>query len=249
MLGILFLAANWGFAAGGIVILGCGGALGWIARGAWAKRYVQNYRCTREAGDAGPCSGYPTVECYENRMGRMTSESATAKFKDPGVDIAIPEDWGKVVPPGTVPYPFRERELQRAGTSVQRETETAVFHRKDGTPVPVRHVWDDEAAKHGTTIAYEELEPMFLDQFLLRYFAGLMPRKLWQLEEVSADHRIIPASAPWDQFVILNAWAKEMPLLFQQLTGYKLNEHQLNNAIAEYARRLRKSAQREAETV
>ena len=45
---------------------------------------------------------------------------------------------------------------------------------------------------------------------------------------------------PWKAFVdtAVSGWAKEMPLLFEQMTGYSLNDIQLNNAIAEWARRL-----------
>ena len=48
-------------------------------------------------------------------------------------------------------------------------------------------------------------------------------------------------NSPWKSACNSAAWLKEMPLLFEQMTGYKLNELQLNNAIAEWARRLSKS--------
>jgi hypothetical protein len=102
----------------------------------------------------------------------------------------------------------------------------SVFY-SDGYPLPVRKAWGD--------IPYEELGPMFLDQFLLRYFAPWMCRS-----GLSAADTL----SPWDTFAYANPWAKEMPLLFEQLTGYKLNDMQLNNAIAEYVRRSQKSARK-----
>ena len=119
---------------------------------------------------------------------------------------------------------------QRAENPVQRKTETAVFH-SDGYPLPVRKAWGD--------VAYDELSPMFLDQFLLRYDHALMP-----------DHQefvlgLCHYPSPWEGFTAYCPWAKERPLLFEQLTGYKLNELQLNNAIAEYVRRLQKNAAKE----
>jgi hypothetical protein len=108
---------------------------------------------------------------------------------------------------------------------VARRSAQAVFH-SDGYPMPVRKAWGD--------IAYDELGPMFLDQFLLRYFPDLMKPEPYTL---AAEVGI----SPWDAFSESNSWAKDMPLLFEQLTGYKLNEMQLNNAIAEYVRRLQKA--------
>ena len=84
---------------------------------------------------------------------------------------------------------------------------------------------------------YEELEGMFLDQFLIRFFHSLMP----QVQMPLAGERDGRKLSPWECFMALRPWAKEMPLLFEQMTGYTLNEVQLNNAIAEYARRLSKS--------
>ena len=105
--------------------------------------------------------------------------------------------------------------------------EDAVFH-SDGYPMPVRKAWGD--------IAYDELGPMFLDQFLLRYFPTLMPESI-----TDACYRDGRSLNPWELFVDQETWAKDMPVLFEQLTGYKLNELQLNNAIAEYVRRLQKA--------
>ena len=73
---------------------------------------------------------------------------------------------------------------------------------------------------------------MFLDQFLLRFFHSLMP-ETWVLRFDAPGVSL----APWPMFVNLHPWAEEMPLLFEQMTGYTLNEIQLNNAIAEWARR------------
>jgi hypothetical protein len=115
--------------------------------------------------------------------------------------------------------------------------EDAVFRTKAGRPVASRKTWDDRIAKQTqgavTEIPYDELEGMFLDQFLLRYFHSLMSQYV-HLERWK--------SSPWDNFISHYEWAKEMPWLFEQMTGYKLNEHQLNNAIAEYARRLQRQA-------
>ena len=105
----------------------------------------------------------------------------------------------------------------------------AVFH-SDGYPMPVRKAWGD--------IGYDELSPMFLDQFLLRYFHELMPQTAMLLG-------VTIQSDPWNDFALSFPWAKDMPLLFEQLTGYKLNELQLNNAIAEYVRRLQKNDAKE----
>lgn len=101
----------------------------------------------------------------------------------------------------------------------------AAFLDKDKRIMPTRRAWGE--------LPYEELAPMFLDQFLLRYFAGLMkpveylPLGTW--------------NSPWEEFVVQNPWGKEMPLLFEQLTGYKLNDRQLNEAIGEWVSRLEKS--------
>lgn len=139
---------------------------------------------------------------------------------------------------GTMGAPALVGNSRRAETSVQRKTATAVFH-SDGYPMPVRKAWGD--------VPYDELGPMFLDQFLLRYFSDLMPSliprndgvMLWWLREDSYE---FDGRDPWASFLAACSWAKEMPLLFEQLTGYKLNELQLNNAIAEYVRRLQKSS-------
>ena len=133
---------------------------------------------------------------------------------------------------------------QRAENPVQRKTEIALFHRKDGTPVDAPHAWVEMARKHRGEIAYDELSPMFLDQFLLRYFPELMNPDIVALMCVDSSGAV---TRPWDAFVSIATWAKDMPLLFEQLTGYKLNELQLNNAIAEYYRRLQKKPVQSAE--
>lgn len=102
-----------------------------------------------------------------------------------------------------------------------------VFY-SDGYPLAERKAWGD--------VPYAELEQMFLDQFLLRYFSGLMPKGF----DNDASWKTCEGESPWDYFVALNPWFKEMPTLFRQMTGYKLNDHQLSNAIVEYSRRLQK---------
>lgn len=133
----------------------------------------------------------------------------------------------------------RETNLQRAATPMQRETETALFQASNGAPVPSPRTWDKRLEPFGgpKTIAYEDLEGMFLDQFLLRFFHSLMP-ETWVLRFDAPGVSL----APWPTFVKMHPWATEMPLLFEQMTGYTLNEIQLNNAIAEWARRLSKTS-------
>ena len=131
--------------------------------------------------------------------------------------------------------------LQRAATPGPRETETtALFKTSAGQAIESPRTWDKRLEKFGgpTTIPYEELEGMFLDQFLLRYFYSLMPQEVFAYMTVGGWDNC----APWEGFVKRNPWAKEMPLLFEQMTGYTLNEIQLNNAIAEWARRLERLA-------
>lgn len=127
-------------------------------------------------------------------------------------------------------------ESQRAETPVQRETQNTGIKTFTGQPVESPRYWDQRLEKitggAKTQIPYDDLEGMFLDQFLLRYFYSLMPQGfIWG--EATQN--------PWDDFVLLCPWAIEMPLLFEQLTGYALNAIQLNNAIAEWSRRLSKT--------
>jgi len=127
-----------------------------------------------------------------------------------------------------------------AATPGPRETHGSIFETKSGHPVESPLYWDKRRLAHNlpAKIAYEELEGMFLDQFLLRYFPELM--------ETTGDLFVrspLPKSNPWDLFCQASPWkwTKYMPLLFEQMTGYSLNEIQLNNAIAEWARRVSKS--------
>lgn len=134
---------------------------------------------------------------------------------------------------------------QRADTPVQRGTETfdasqiPIFKTNAGEAIGSPRNWDKRLEKFGgpAAIPYEELEGMFLDQFLLRYFYSLMPER-WDFEMPAT----VSSMKPWNAFVWMQPWAKEMPLLFEQMTGYSLNEIQLNNAIAEWARRVSKSS-------
>lgn len=116
----------------------------------------------------------------------------------------------------------------------------AVFKTQSGETLESPRTWDKRLEQFGgpKSIPYEELEGMFLDQFLLRFFHELMPQT-WNVR--------IPegSKSPWPAFVWLCPWAKEMPLLFEQMTGYSLNDIQLNNAIAEWARRLSKTEVRQ----
>jgi hypothetical protein len=132
----------------------------------------------------------------------------------------------------------------RAETPVQRETQKAALQTKAGQSIGSPRTWDKRLETFGgpTTIPYEELEGMFLDQFLLRYFYSLMPETI---TFAGTPISRLSASRPWDSFLLECPWAKEMPLLFEQMTGYALNEIQLNNAIAEWARRLSKTPRAE----
>jgi hypothetical protein len=98
---------------------------------------------------------------------------------------------------------------------------TILFRATDGESLPGQKAWGE--------LPYEELAPMFLDQFLIRYFHDLMK---------PPDMRML--QTPWKAFLETNPWAKEMPTLFWLLTSYKLKEQQLNFAIAEYTERMAK---------
>jgi hypothetical protein len=131
-----------------------------------------------------------------------------------------------------------------------REMQNAALQTKAGDLVEPPYYWDQNIGKitNGakTSIPYDDLEGMFLDQFLLRYFYSLMPDViprsdgaiLFWLREDSIE---LQPREPWSSFTKACPWAKEMPLLFAQMTGYTLNGIQLNNAIAEWARRLSKT--------
>ena len=96
----------------------------------------------------------------------------------------------------------------------------AVFQ-SGGKPLAIRAAWGD--------VLHEEQAPMFMDQFLLRYFYDLV-------QPIDENAR----GRPWDLFVQKNPWAKEMPVLFHQLTSIKLTDMQLNGAIADYMSRAAK---------
>lgn len=143
---------------------------------------------------------------------------------------------------GQFKMPMTLHRDQPADTPIAPVTPQPVFKTQSGQAVESPRTWDQRLARFGgpEQIPYEELEGMFLDQFLLRYFYSLMPTQPmltlygWEGQSISG---------PWDAFVRRNEWSKEMPLLFEQMTGYKLNDLQLNNVIAEWARRLSKSSE------
>jgi hypothetical protein len=120
-------------------------------------------------------------------------------------------------PPDASDRPRREWRREHLGDYF--DPPAAAIQRMDGTPLASRKAWGQ--------IPYEELGPMFLDQFLLRYFTGV----------ITLPVRDACTSSPWHDFCQWNPWGSEMPLLFEQLTGYKLDDMQLNNAIAEFVRR------------
>ena len=130
---------------------------------------------------------------------------------------------------------FRKRSDARARNAERSEEaqQTGVFHATTGAIGP-QNVWGKEHAKimgqsSPLEIPHEEQAPMFLDQFLLRYFYDLV-----QPIDFTAPGR------PWELFVQKNPWAKEMPVLFHQLTSIQLTDMQLNGAIADYMSRLSK---------
>lgn len=191
-----------------VAILATGLVLGWLLRG---------QRRSKPGMPADPVGLCTREKGHEGPCNGYATEGCLEFADDTEAGFAIS---GPIAgPPIALP--------QRAENPVQRKTETAIFY-SDGYPLPVRKAWGD--------VAYDELSPMFLDQFLLRYFHELMTVDLAWFEDVSA---------PWLRFIAFKPWAKDMPLLFEQLTGYKLNELQLNNAIAEYVRRLQKNAAKE----
>jgi hypothetical protein len=119
---------------------------------------------------------------------------------------------------------------------VPKSLQPFVFHSADGSPMPTRQAWGD--------VPYDELAPMFLDQFLLRYFPKLM--------EATGAHMLQPeyfTGRPWKDFVAasLFQWGKDMPLLFEQLTSHKLNDLQLDQALGEFVSRLLNSPRAETQ--
>lgn len=122
--------------------------------------------------------------------------------------------------PGVTKVPAK---LGEHGTEVKAK-DLAPFTRLDGTPLPAQEAWG--------ALPYEEIGPMFLDQFLLTYFLDLMK---------IPDARAL-AKGPWDAFVETNPWGKNLPRLFWQLTGYELTTRQKNAAIDEWIERADKLA-------
>lgn len=100
-----------------------------------------------------------------------------------------------------------------------------VFKTSRGEGLPLQTTWG--------ALPMEEIPPMFLDQFLIRYFFEIMRLPDLKLMQTS----------PWRAFVATNTWAKDLPMLFWQLTSYKLSERQMNQAIEEYVERMGKLAQ------
>ena len=208
-----------------------GGMLGWAFRGGWDRHKapkesvldrletLKAKQCTREAGHSGACNGWPTETCPASIRAMQSQGAATSGPTDP-----VADEWESCR--------AQQLEAYRAG-----QAERSVFQTQAGQPIDSPRTWDKRLERFGgpKTIPYEELEGMFLDQFLLRYFYSLMP-ETWNIEMPSGSR------VPWDAFTWAYPWAKEMPVLFEQMTGYALNEIQLNNAIAEWARRLEKSA-------
>lgn len=136
----------------------------------------------------------------------------------------------------------RERQLDREALERISEDQRAVSsgvdpHRPEavqsamypGSLTQTR--WQDDKERRGLAreIPYEEQAPMFMDQFLLRYFYELV-----KPIDFTAKGR------PWELFVQKNPWAKEMPVLFHQLTSIQLTDMQLNGAVADYMSRLSK---------
>ena len=192
-------------------------AVGWIARGA-REDYVKREMPT----ETDRAAGTGRVFLEDRILETWPDVLMTYCNRAPGHSESC-NGWtveSCLGPPLSVPATQRETGNARGAAMAP-----AVFH-SDGYPMPVRKAWGD--------IGYDELSPMFLDQFLLRYDHALMP-----------DHQefvlgLCHYPSPWEGFTAYCPWAKERPLLFEQLTGYKLNELQLNNAIAEYVRRLQK---------
>ncbi len=82
-------------------------------------------------------------------------------------------------------------------------------------------------------LAYEDVPIQFLDSFLLKYF--------WSIMKVpDMTQAIDKGVGPWLRFCETNSWAKGMPELFWQLTGYKPDAYQLNAVVVEYCQRMAK---------
>src|SRR5579864_8611178 len=90
---------------------------------------------------------------------------------------------------GLVRVPARLDEA-RDPAGVTTAKDLAPFTRLDGQPLPAQEAWG--------ALPYAELGPMFLDQFLLRYFLDILK----QPESAAMN------SGPWQAFVEVNPWAK-----------------------------------------
>lgn len=118
---------------------------------------------------------------------------------------------------------IREFEPPRADTPVQRETQ----------PAPIAREVVKEVVPSGSAfgkLKYEDVGEMFLDNFLLKYFHGI----------VQLPHNETGARSPWRAFCDANSWASGMPEVFWLMSGYRPDEYQLNQAISEYSRRVSK---------
>lgn len=146
-----------------------------------------------------------------------------------------------------------ELRAERAERKHDNEIASAIIQSTEAGSKPVPFVTGGELANKQQTflaknlerfggvpeIHSDDLELMFLDQLLIRFFHTLMPKTLVFPSSPSVSR--LSSSRPWKSFVGECSWAEEMPLLFELGWGYKLNEFQLNNAIAEYARRISKT--------
>lgn len=218
---------TWGFA---VVVLGFGtialllsGWIGWLLRGEWEKYESPGEKSRRNRimakwAEEDPWKHYAGTD-YPHPMSSTATSGEEKRWNGP---------------------PPRFTGLEPAETPVQRETSQtgAIFQAKSGQSIESPHTWDKRLERFGgpATIPYEELEGMFLDQFLLRYFHSLMP----QISDGWPGEGTVWGGKPWDMIQKQRPWIKEMPILFEQLSGQKLNEIQLNNAIAEWARRVSK---------
>lgn len=92
---------------------------------------------------------------------------------------------------------------------------------------PPGHAWGE--------ISPEELSTCFLDSFLFRHFHSVMKRPDLSLRPE------LPLGL-WERFCAANEWAKGMPIVFADMTGYTLNKHQLEDVASAFIERLDKHA-------
>lgn len=123
---------------------------------------------------------------------------------------------------GMVKTPVGLEEVRDPSAGLKAK-DLAPFTRLDGEYMPAQEAWG--------ALPYAELQPMFLDQFLIRYFCDL-------IKTPTGDR--MDTLGPWDAFCQVNPWAMGMRSLFWQLTGYELSTRQLNAAIEEYVERVGK---------